>query len=306
MGETMGQIGHIEWTFQQRLEQIVSTVGSAIEDYIGRDRNSHERLKVAMLYSIRAKGKRFRPIMVTLAAEACGGDGGDQTALPAAVAIELMHTYSLIHDDLPAMDDDDLRRGMPTNHKVFGQAVAILAGDAILTYAMGIPAMYAKNDHIARQLTIELAQAGGAAGMIGGQIADLLAAQTARTLENVEFIHKYKTAVMFRAAGRMGAISAQADRQTIDMLGEYGLKVGLAYQIVDDLLDVTASTQELGKQTQKDEKAGKLTYPSVVGITAAAERVETLCKEAIQTIAPLGDAAEQLIKLVRLTANRKN
>jgi geranylgeranyl diphosphate synthase, type II len=293
-----------EAQIKERMAQAAQTVEGAIEGYLSHDPMVPEMLRKAMFYSLRAGGKRLRPVMVILACEACGGS--EIIALPAAAAMEMVHTYSLIHDDLPAMDNDDLRRGMPTNHKVFGDGVAILAGDALVTYAFNVLARHAQKDALARQLVIELSHAAGAAGMIGGQVADLLNQNTRGTLDTVAYIHTHKTAMMFRAAARMGALCAEAQPVVVDMLGDYGLKLGLAFQIVDDLLDLTSSTEEMGKRTQKDDAAGKLTYPAVVGVEASRRQAQKLIGEAVSTLEELKDAAEPLRYLARMLAERKN
>jgi geranylgeranyl diphosphate synthase, type II len=291
-------------TLQQQYEQAVRAVDTTIEGYLSHDTAVPEVLRKAMLYSLRAGGKRLRPVMVILACEACGGR--EVVAMPAAAAIEMIHTYSLIHDDLPAMDNDDFRRGQPTSHKVFGDGIAILAGDALLTYAFNILAVHTKNDSLARKLILELSHGAGAAGMIGGQVTDLVGQNTDGDLETVKYIHIHKTAVMFRAATRMGAICAEPDQRYVDLLGDYGLKLGLAFQIIDDLLDVTGTPEELGKQTRKDQQAGKLTYPSVLGVEESRTQAEKLKNEALSIIKPLGEKGQMLQYLAEMLVNRKS
>ncbi len=293
-------------TDNQEFEHLYSDahamIDKAIEGYMVHDPAVPEILTRAMLYSLRAGGKRLRPVMVLLSCKVCGGQ--DVVALPAAVAIEMVHTYSLIHDDLPAMDNDDLRRGQPTNHKVFGDAIAILAGDALLTYAFHTLAMHIQKDYLVRKLVIELSEASGANGMIGGQVADITSQNLSGDLETVQYIHTYKTAMMFRAAARMGAICADTDDHTIDLLSDYGLKLGLAFQIIDDLLDLDSTTQELGKRTQKDSEAGKLTYPQVLGVEESRNRAKVLLTEAKQSLAELGSAANPLMHLATMLVDR--
>ena len=288
--------------FPERFTRASLAVENAIEGYLAHDPTVPETLHQAMLYSLRAGGKRLRPIMVILACEACGEE--EIVALPAAAAIEMIHTYSLIHDDLPAMDNDDLRRGQPTNHKVFGEGVAILAGDALLTYAFNILAEHLQKGILVRRLVIELSHAAGAAGMIGGQVADLLKQHTRGSLETVAYIHTHKTAMMFRAATRMGAICADAPQSQVDMLGDYGLKLGLAFQIMDDVLDVTSTPEAMGKGTQKDDQAGKQTYPAIVGLEESERQARTLIDEAIAAVGELGDQAESLCQLAQMFASR--
>lgn len=290
--------------FSQLLSHRAQEVEAAITEFVEADPDIPDRLREAMLYSLQAGGKRLRPVIVVLACEACGGQS-DQ-AIPAAVAMEMIHTFSLIHDDLPAMDDDDLRRGKPTNHKVFGEAMAILAGDALVTNAFEVIAKGATSDRQVRQLVIELAQGSGASGMIGGQVLDMIGEHQTADLEKVCDIHTYKTAMMFRAAARMGAISADADQKIVDSLGEYGLKSGLAFQIVDDLLDISSTPQELGKQTQKDHDAGKLTWPGIAGIEAARSQVDRLTQEAVASLSELKCGGEILRQLTLSLVQRKN
>jgi len=289
--------------FEQRYSLLVKLVDNSIERYLKQDCRVPDVLRDAMLYSLRAGGKRLRPIMVILACQACGGCEND--ALAAATAMEIVHTYSLIHDDLPAMDDDDFRRGKPTNHKVFGEAIAILAGDALLTYAFNILAMHVPDDKIARQLVLELAHAAGASGMIGGQAADITSENTQGDLETVKYIHTCKTAMMFRGAVRIGALCAGSDARMVEMTGDFGLKLGLAFQIADDMLDVTATSEEMGKQTQKDAQAGKLTYPSIVGMEESRKQTEKLVSQAISAIEPLEAAGEPLRQLAKMLVNRR-
>jgi geranylgeranyl diphosphate synthase, type II len=261
-------------------------------------------LAEAMSYSLLAPGKRLRPLLVILAAESCGGR--DSGALPAACAVEMVHTYSLIHDDLPAMDDDDLRRGLPTCHKKFGEALAILAGDALLTLAFEVlsteypPAT-------AAACCRELARGAGAVGMVGGQVADLAMESRAEpgSLQELESLHDRKTGALFRASLRMGVISARgeqpggADPKTLDVFDRYGRLFGLAFQITDDLLDVESSAEQTGKRVQKDAARGKLTYPGFLGTTESRQRAKRLCAEAKDALAPLGPASAHLAALAQ-------
>jgi len=290
--------------FRGLVERAAKAVEDALEDYLSRDRAVPDTLREAMFYSLRAGGKRLRPVTVILACTACGGT--EQQALPAAAALEMIHTYSLIHDDLPAMDNDDMRRGRPTNHLVFGDGIAVLAGDALLTYAFNTLVRYVQPDFLARQLIIELSEAAGAAGMIGGQVADLQSHKTAHDLDHVNYIHRHKTALLFRAAARMGALCAEAKPGQVELLGEYGLKLGLAFQITDDLLDVTGSAEEMGKNTQKDAQAGKLTYPAVAGLEESQQQAQNLIDEATAHLTEFGPHAEPLRRLARMITNRKS
>jgi len=300
----MGQTETIGADLDERLGQCARSVEEAIEGYLAHDPGVPETLRKAMFYSLRAGGKRLRPAMILLACRACGGEV--IRALPAAAAMEMVHTYSLIHDDLPAMDDDDLRRGQPTNHKVFGDGVAILAGDALLTYAFQVLAQHVEKDSLARRLVLELAAAAGAAGMIGGQVADLETQHGCGALETVQYIHTHKTALMFRAAARMGALCADANPRRLDQLGDYGLKVGLAFQIIDDLLDIAGTPAEMGKRTQKDAAAGKLTYPAVVGLDQSRHEAAQLVEQAVVALDELGPPAEPLRTLARRIVSRRS
>jgi geranylgeranyl diphosphate synthase type II len=266
-------------------------------------------LAEAMSYSLLAPGKRLRPLLVLLAAEACGGS--DAAALPAGCAVEMIHTYSLIHDDLPAMDDDDLRRGLPTCHKKFGEALAILAGDALLTLAFEVLAA-GYPPATAAACCRELARAAGAAGMVGGQADDLAMERRdgPGSLGELEYLHARKTGALFRAALRLGVLSSQgeraggADERTLELFDAYGRAFGLAFQIIDDLLDVESSAEQAGKRVGKDAARGKLTYPGFLGIEESRQRAHRLCREAQEALAPLGAAGERLAALARSMVER--
>jgi geranylgeranyl diphosphate synthase type II len=251
------------------------------------------RLAEAMRYSVLSGGKRLRPLLAMLAAEACGADPVE--ALPAACALEFLHTYSLVHDDLPAMDDDDLRRGRPTCHKAFDEATAVLAGDALLTLAFEIIARYTHPPEAAAACVRILAEAAGPAGMVGGQMADLEAEGRADgTLEALEAIHRRKTGALLRSALRMGAAVAGAPEPIARNLDAYGRAIGLAFQIVDDLLDVQGDEASLGKRVRKDLDHGKWTYPGLLGIDGSRRRAQELAEEAIAALRPLGDRGARL------------
>jgi geranylgeranyl diphosphate synthase, type II len=219
----------------------------------------------AMRYSIFAGGKRLRPALCLAAAEACGGRWAD--ALPLACAVECIHTYSLIHDDLPAMDNDDLRRGKPTNHKVFGEGIAILAGDALLTEAFALAAQgrgWPRYNH--RDIVLELARASGSKQLIAGQVADLEGEGKKIPASQLRYIHERKTSALLCCAVRLGGMSANCSPGQLRALTEFGCNVGLAFQIIDDILDVTQTSEQLGKTAGKDTAAAKATYPSIVGM----------------------------------------
>ncbi len=247
----------------------------------------------AMRYSLFAGGKRMRPVLCLAAAEACGGE--ISAALPSACAIELVHTYSLIHDDLPCMDDDDLRRGKPTSHKKFGEGVAVLAGDALLTAAFGILAETKPTSRYpAASFVKELAEAAGSRFLIAGQVADLEAEGKKITRQQLRFIHAGKTSAMISVSLRLGAMSANARPAEVLALGEFGSSLGLAFQVIDDILDVTQSSEKLGKSAGKDEKAGKSTYPAVMGLDASRDEARVLTAQAKAALSIFGSKASRL------------
>lgn len=283
------------------------------------------RLGEAMRYSLLAPGKRLRPALALMAAEACGGPL--EAALPAAVAVEMVHAYSLIHDDLPAMDDDDLRRGRPTCHVQFDEATAILAGDALLARAFEVLAQGLPAERVAEAVRC-LARAAGPTALVGGQADDLAAtepvpADSARSdsaargkgaagddsdnaarLVHLELIHRRKTGALFAASLELGAIAVAANAAQRGALAYYAESLGLAFQIVDDLLDHQGSTDEVGKRTGKDLDRGKLTFPGLLGAEASRQRAERLIEEAIQAAALFGGAGERLIGLAQFVLQR--
>ncbi len=262
-----------------------------------------ERLREAMTHSLTAGGKRVRPVILLSAGAAVGGD--EAALLPFACAVEYVHTYSLIHDDLPAMDDDDFRRGRPTCHKEFGEAAAILAGDALLTEAFRVmsESPLASRDPGRAVLAIALlARAAGAEGMVGGQDLDL----AARPGDSVEGIHRRKTAAMIEASAGMGGILGGGGDDRIVALRRYGAAVGLLFQITDDILDETGSFEEMGKAVAKDRERGKLTYPGQFGMASAVARAEALGIEAHAALSCFGADAEALREIIRLVAARRS
>jgi geranylgeranyl pyrophosphate synthase len=239
----------------------------------------------AMRYSVFPGGKRLRPALCLLVGETLGIPVA--TVLPSACALELIHAFSLIHDDLPAMDDDELRRGRPTNHRVFGEAVAILAGDALNTLAFEVVAKHTSDKEAAADLVVELADASGTHGMIGGQTLDLLAEGRAPDRALVDEIHLKKTAALMRAAAVMPAIAGRASPEVRRALARYGELLGWAFQIVDDVLDETSSAEALGKGARKDKERGKMTYPAAVGLDACIARARELEARARSEVAGL-------------------
>ena len=260
-------------------------------------------LKDALVYVIEAPGKRIRSVLVLWCCELVSGQINHNAEI-AAAAIEMVHTYSLVHDDLPAMDNDDLRRGQPTCHKAFDEATAILTGDALLTLAFEVLAKEIDQPTIAVRLISKLANAAGPAGMIAGQMADLKAEKTTSNKKTLEFIHTHKTAKMFRCAAAMGAICGGANDEQLSCLCEYGLKIGLGFQIADDILDVSATSRQLGKTAGKDEKAGKATYPAVLGIEKSKQLAKKLADEAIAALTPFGKEADILRQLTMALLKR--
>jgi len=233
----------------------------------------------AMRHSVFAGGKRLRPILCLAAAEACGGK--IENAMPAACAVELLHTYSLVHDDLPAMDDDDLRRGRPTCHKVFGEAIGILCGDALLTESFAVLATaHPTPRHSVATMVRELARAGDSRRMIGGQVLDLEGENQPATRATLKRIHEAKTAALLTTSLRLGAMSANATPRAIDALTAFGHALGLAFQVIDDILDETATTEQLGKTAGKDAAAAKATYPAVIGLEASKREAARLTRAA--------------------------
>jgi len=261
------------------------------------------RLAEAVRYSAQGGGKRVRPFIVTRFCELCGGT--TEQAAPAAVAVECIHAFSLVHDDLPAMDDDDLRRGCPTCHKVFGEAMAILAGDALQALAFELLATRMPDTGSATAAVAELARGTGWAGMIGGQTVDIDSENKPTELPLVQRIHQYKTARLFECAGRLGAIAAEASAEQAVAAADYGKHLGLAFQIADDVLDVTATTEELGKAAAKDAEAGKQTYPEAVGLDASREAADQAAVQAIAALDIFGPDADDLRQLARFVVERK-
>jgi geranylgeranyl diphosphate synthase type II len=262
----------------------------------------------AIRYSLFAGGKRIRPLLALAAAEAAGGDGDE--VLSFACAVEMIHTYSLIHDDLPAMDDDDLRRGKPTCHKVFGEAMAILAGDALLTRAfhlvVEIPAEV-EGERLRRRLQAAaiLGEACGTAGLIGGQVLDLESEGRAVDGASLERLHRAKTGALLAACVRGGAVLGRASASTLACLERYASAIGLAFQVVDDILDATEGAERLGKTAGKDRAAGKATYVGVHGLDGARRIAAQLLAEAREAVAPLGPRGELLDTLARLIVERR-
>ncbi|GAX80153.1 hypothetical protein CEUSTIGMA_g7591.t1 [Chlamydomonas eustigma] len=266
-----------------------------------------ETLTEAMRYSLLAGGKRVRPALCLAACDLVGGNL--ESAMPAAIAMEMVHTMSLIHDDLPAMDNDDFRRGRPTNHKVYGEDVAILAGDALLTFSFEHIAKSTKEVPAERVLRVivELGRAVGAEGLTAGQVVDIKSENQEVGLDVLQYIHHHKTAALLEAAVVCGAIVGGADEATVEKLRKYALNIGLAFQVVDDILDVTQTTEQLGKTAAKDLAVNKTTYPKLLGIEKSREIADDLIKEAIQQLDGFESSrAAPLIALAKFIGYRQN
>jgi geranylgeranyl diphosphate synthase, type II len=289
------------------LESRVQLVQRALDEYLPATNDCPTRLVEAMRYAVFPGGKRLRPMLTLLASHVCGG--APDAALPAACAVELVHCYSLIHDDLPAMDDDDLRRGRPTCHKLFGEAMAILAGDALLTLAFEVLTRHSKSPELATVCCFELARAAGAAGMVGGQVDDIRETGGENpspngSIEMLESMHARKTGALLRACLRLGALTAGAESKVLQALDVYGQRIGLAFQITDDLLDVQGEESAAGKRVGKDLSRGKLTFPRLLGMEASRQKANAICGEACAAIEPLGQRAELLKQLARFILER--
>ncbi len=280
------------------LPSLIQHVNLALKQALPPPSTHPASIHEAMHYSMFAGGKRLRPILCIVACEACGGTV-DQ-ALSTACALEFFHTSTLIHDDLPAMDDDTLRRGRPTCHIQFDEATAILAGDALIIFSYEV---LAATPH-SSALVLELARACGSQGVIGGQVEDLAAEGHPPDAVRLDYIHRHKTAVLIRAACVMGGICAGADEQTLNKLAKYGENIGLAFQLIDDLLDETASQEELGKDIGSDKAKGKMTWPFVHGMDATRLRAEELTEAACAIVDSLPNGAA-LKQLARLMAERR-
>jgi geranylgeranyl diphosphate synthase type II len=279
--------------FTEYLAAMAATVDRALDDFLPPLKSTPQTIHKAMRYAVFAGGKRLRPILCLAAAEACGGDA--LKAMPAACAVEILHTYSLVHDDLPCMDDDDLRRGRPTCHKVFGEGMAVLCGDALLTEAFFILAQSSATPRYKSDAFIrELALSAGSRHLIGGQVMDLEGEGKALTKAQLVAIHKAKTAALLTSSLRLGAMSVNATPAKFHALGSFGQALGLAFQIIDDILDVTQSTEVLGKTAGKDANVDKATYPSIVGLEKSRREAAVLTKKAMEALTVFGTKAKRL------------
>jgi geranylgeranyl diphosphate synthase, type II len=288
---------------EQFLAASSNTVNSALDRFLPAKMARPATIHKAMRYSLFAGGKRIRPALCLAAAQACGGNQAN--AIPLACAVECIHTYSLIHDDLPAMDDDDFRRGKPTNHKVFGEGIAVLAGDALLTMAFEIAAQckgWPRYPH--PSVILELSRASGSLQLIAGQVADLEGEGKRISAKHLRYIHERKTSALLCCAVRLGGMSSNCTTAQLKALTTFGYHVGLAFQVIDDILDVTQTTQTLGKTAGKDTKARKATYPAIVGLEKSRKIAEQLTDRAFDALKQFKGKAPALEALAEFLLKR--
>ena len=289
------------------LEERRLLVDEALQRYLPAANDDPKAIHEAVYYSVFAGGKRLRPILILAATEAAGGE--IEQALPAAAAIELIHTYSLIHDDLPAMDDDDFRRGRPTCHKVYGEAMAILAGDALLTQAFILLSVEPASAQVGVEARLkvihEIAQAAGSRGMVGGQVVDILQEDREADLATLHYLHTHKTGALIRACLRVGGILASAEPEQMEALTRYGERVGLAFQIVDDILDLEGNLAALGKRAGSDVRKKKATFPALLGIEESRRRAHRLAEEAKEVLSIFGACGATLDALADFVVTRR-
>jgi geranylgeranyl diphosphate synthase type II len=299
--------GGVEFVIERYLAERAAIVEHELKRLVSASEGPDSRLFDAMRYSLLAGGKRLRPILAMAACDAVGGRL--EAAIGFGCAVEMIHTYSLIHDDLPCMDDDDLRRGRPTNHKVYGEAIATLAGDGLLTDAFKVLARRVTAANVPASALIdtiaELAEAAGSAGMVGGQVIDLLGEGHDLTLGELEVLHSKKTGALFVASVCGGARLGGGSERQIAALREYARKLGLAFQVADDLLDVESTPDQMGKRTQKDASRGKATYPSLIGIGRSRELARELTGQALRAISDFDEKATPLRALARYAVERQ-
>lgn len=285
------------------LAQRCQIIDAALDQLIPSAETRPVSLHKAMRHSVFAGGKRLRPILTLAAAEACGGS--IENAMPGACAVECLHTYSLIHDDLPCMDDDDMRRGVPTCHIVFGEAIALLAGDALQALAFELTARTpATSRHTTSSLVSELARTAGSLHLVGGQVADLEGEQKKLPLEDLRFVHEGKTAALLTTSIKLGAMSADATAEQLQALHDFGMATGLAFQIIDDILDVTQTSEKLGKSAGKDVASEKSTYPALMGLDASRAEAHRLTTAAHDALTIFGEKGARLRELADYLLNR--
>ncbi len=278
------------------LQSCSTSVNRALDGFLPAAEARPATIHKAMRYSLFAGGKRLRPALCLAAAQACGG--AESAAMPLACAVECIHTYSLVHDDLPAMDNDDFRRGKPTNHKVFGEGIAVLAGDALLTQAFEIAAQckgWPRYSH--REIILEIARAAGSLQLIAGQVADLEAEGQKISADHLRYIHERKTSALLCCSARLGGMSANCTTAELKALTAFGYNVGLAFQVIDDILDVTQTSEKLGKTAGKDTQAQKATYPAIVGLEKSRAIAAELTERAFASLTPFRERAAALAAL---------
>jgi geranylgeranyl diphosphate synthase type II len=294
----------VKTSFKQYLENQQKKIDKTLREILPPLNTFPEKLHEAMYYPLFAGGKRLRPILMTASCDAVGGES--DRYLPVACAIELIHTYSLVHDDLPSMDNDDYRRGQLTAHKKFGEAVAILAGDALLTEAFYIMASFSDDPALFCRMIEELSLAAGSRGMVGGQVFDLaLEGKEEVTVDMLEKLHRHKTGALMTASVSIGAMAGKATKQQFESLKVYGQKVGLAFQVTDDILDIEGNQAELGKSVGKDRAAFKKTFPDVIGLAEAKKIQKALIESALESLALFDDRADPLREIARYCIERK-
>jgi geranylgeranyl diphosphate synthase type II len=285
------------------LAESTASVNAALNHFLPPATTKPATIHKAMRYSLDAGGKRMRPALLLAAADACGGKRAD--AVPLACAVECIHTYSLIHDDLPAMDNDDYRRGKLTNHKVFGEAIAILAGDALLTQAFEVAVQARGWPHYShRDIIHELSVAAGSKQLIAGQVADLEAEGKKILAEQLKYIHERKTSALLCCSTRLGGMSANCSAAQLKALTDFGYHVGLAFQVIDDILDVTQTSEQLGKTAGKDTQAQKATYPALVGLEKSRKIAAQLTNKAFAALKPFKGRAVALEALAEFLLKR--
>jgi geranylgeranyl diphosphate synthase type II len=291
------------FNLQQFLAARTKAVNAALDKFLPSEKTRPATIHKAMRYSLFAGGKRMRPALCLAAAEACGGS--DAAAMPLACAVECIHTYSLIHDDLPGMDNDDFRRGKPTNHKVFGEGIAVLAGDALLTQAFEIAAQakgWPRYPHQA--LILEIAKASGSLQLVAGQVADLESEGRKISANELRYIHERKTSALLCCSVRLGGMSANCTSAQLKALTDFGYHVGLAFQVIDDILDVTQTSEQLGKTAGKDTQAQKATYPAIVGLEKSRKIAEQLTNKAFAALKTFKGKATALEALAEFLLKR--
>lgn len=286
---------------KQFLERAQQFVDQGLESYLPPESTYPEDIHKSMRYSVFAGGKRIRPALAFAAWEACGGNADKEPVRLACCALEMLHAFSLIHDDLPCMDNDDFRRGKPTNHRVFGEAIAVLGGDALCIHAFTLLAR-TRNP----QVISEIGEALGTAGMLGGQVVDIQSEGKQVAMDTLEYIHTHKTGALITSSVRVGAILADADHQQLQALTDYGKSIGLAFQIADDILDVVGTTKQIGKDAGSDQARGKVTYPSLKGLDESKAEAHALVDRAQKAISIFGDRAAVLADTAAYIVSRVN